>query len=133
LFQLTWSPRDDRFTVSWGGGPMMTTMFDSGGRRLKPVGAEDDYNFFASKVEFVDRGDAAILYGMEPPALVRMKSLASTAFGDPAVGVNWFAPLAGGREVAVLADDRIALWSLDGKQLAPPGGRGNESFGAAAP
>src|SRR5262249_61338343 len=120
-------------SVSWGAGPMFTTIFDSDGRRVKPVGADSDHNFSASRVEFVDGGDAAILYGMEAPALVRLKSLASTAFGDPGVGVNWFTPRAGGREVAVLADDRIALWSLDGKQLAPPGGRGNESFGAAAP
>ena len=132
LFQLTWSPRGDRFSVSWGAGPMFTTIFDSDGRRVKPAGAESDYNFSASRAEFVEGGDAVILYGMEAPALVRLKSLASTAFGDPGVGVNWFTPLAGGREVAVLADDRIALWSLDGKQLAPLVGLENYSFGAAA-
>src|SRR5262245_5576208 len=132
LFQLAWSPRGDRFLVSWGAGPMFTTIFDSGGYRVKPAGAESDYNVAASRAEFVDGGDAAILYGMEAPVLVRLKLLASTAFGDPAVGVNWFAPLAGGREVAVLADDRIALWSMDGKQLAPLVGLENYSFGAAA-
>src|SRR5262249_51152696 len=33
---------------------------------------------------------------------------------------------------AVLADDRIALWSLDGKPLAPPVGLENYSLGDAA-
>jgi hypothetical protein len=132
LFQLTWSPRGDRFSVSWGAGPMMTTLFDSGGRRLKPDGAEDGFNFAANKVEFVDSGDAMILYGMEAPVLVRMKSLASTAFGDPAASVDWCVRLAGGREVALLAGDQIALWSLEGKQLTRPVGLENYGLGAAA-
>src|SRR5215470_7433147 len=122
LFQLTWSPRGDRFSVSWGAGPMFTTIFDSDGHRVKPAGADSDFNFEASRVEFVEGGDAMILYGMEAPALVRLKSLASTAFGDPDAGVNWFTPLAGGRDVAV----------LDGKPLAAPVGLENYSLGAAA-
>jgi hypothetical protein len=121
-FQLNWSPRGDRFSVSWGSGPMMTTLFDSVGRRLKPVGADGGLDLPGSKVEFVDGGDALILYGMTAPVLVRLKSLASTAFGDPGVSVDRFAALAGGREVAHLGSDRIALWSLEGKQLTKPVG-----------
>jgi hypothetical protein len=131
-FQLNWSPRGDRFSVSWGPGPMMTTIFDSGGRRLKPVGAEEGLDLPGSKVEFVDGGDALILYGMAAPVLVRLKSLASTAFGDPGASVDRFAALAGGRDVAHLAGDRIALWSLEGKQLTKPVGLENYSLGAAA-
>jgi hypothetical protein len=131
-FQLNWSPRGDRFSVSWGPGPMMTTLFDSGGRRLKPVGAENGLDLPGSKVEFVDGGDAMLLYGMAAPVLVRLKSLASTAFGDPGGSVDRFAALAGGREVAHLAGDRIALWSLEGKQLVKPVGLENYSLGAAA-
>ena len=131
-FQLNWSPRGDRFSVSWGPGPMMTTIFDSVGRRLKPVGAESGLDLPGSKVEFVDGGDAMILYGMAAPVLVRLKSLASTAFGDPGVSVDRFAPLVGGREVAHLAGDRIALWSLEGKPLTKPVGLENYSLAAAA-
>jgi hypothetical protein len=76
---------------------MMTTIFDSAGRRLKPVGAEGGLDLPGSKVEFVDGGDALILYGMAAPVLVRLKSLAATAFGDPDVSVDRFAALAGGR------------------------------------
>ncbi len=125
LFKLTWSPRGDRFAVSWGPGPMMTTIFDSGGHRLN---ASD---FAASKVEFVDGGDAMILYGMEAPALVRLKSLNPTAFGDPAMSTDWFVRLAGARDIALLAGDRIALWSLEGKPLTKPVGFENYSLGAA--
>jgi hypothetical protein len=132
LFQLTWSPHGDRFAVSWGVGPMFTTLFDSDGRRVKPAGAESDFNFSASKVEFADGGDAMILFGMEAPAVVRLKSLATTAFGDPDVAMTGFTLLAGGRDVAVLEDDLVALWSLDGKQLAPPVGFENYSLGGAA-
>src|SRR5262249_12537700 len=61
LFQLYWSPRDDRFAVSWGGGPMVTTMFDAAGHRLKPparaAGGETELDFMASKVAFVDDGE----------------------------------------------------------------------------
>jgi hypothetical protein len=131
-FQLNWSPRGDRFSVSWGPGPMMTTIFDSGGRRLKPAAAENGLDLPGSKVEFVEGGDALILYGMAAPVLVRLKSLAAPAFGDPGVSVDRFAALAGGREVARLAGDRIALWSLDGKQLTKPVGLENYSLGAAA-
>jgi hypothetical protein len=99
---------------------------------VKPAGAENDFNFGASKVEFVDGGKAMIVYGMEAPALVPMKSLAATAFGDPDVSVVSCIPLAGGREVALMGDDQIALWSLDGKRLAAPVGLENYSLGAAA-
>jgi WD40 repeat protein len=132
LFQLNWSPRGDRFAVSWGGGPMFTTIFDSAGHRLGLTGAENGFDFGASKVEFVDGGDAMILYGMQAPVLVRMKSLAPTAFGDPSVPATSFTSLAGGREIALLAGDRIALWSLEGKPLAGPVGLENYSLGAAA-
>jgi len=132
LFQLNWSPHDDRFAVSWGSGPMFTTLFDSGGRRLKLVDADSGVDFGASKAEFVDGGDALILYGMQAPALLRMKSLASTAFGDPAAAVDSFTPLAGGHEIAVLANDQIALWSLEGKRLTVPVGLENYRLGAAA-
>jgi hypothetical protein len=131
-FQLNWSPRGDRFSVSWGPGPMMTTIFDPGGRRLKPVGAENDLDLPGSKAEFVDGGDAMILYGMAAPVLVRLKSLAATAFGDPGVSVDRFAALAGGRDIAHLGGDRIALWSLEGKPLTKPVGLENYSLGAAA-
>ncbi len=130
-FQLTWSPRDDRFAVSWGPGPMMTTLFDSAGRRLKPAGAENGLDLPGSKVEFVEGGDAVILYGMTAPVLVRLKSLAATVFGDPGASVDRFAALAGGREVAAVGGDRIALWSLDGKPLIKPVGLENYSLGAA--
>jgi hypothetical protein len=131
-FQLNWSPRGDRFAVSWGPGPMMTTIFDSVGHRLKPAAAENGLDLPGNKVEFVDGGDALILYGMAAPVLVRLKSLAATAFGDPGASVDRFAALAGGREVAHLAGDRIALWSLEGKQLTKPVGLENYSLGAAA-
>ena len=130
-FQLTWSPRGDRFAVSWGPGPMMTTIFDSGGRRLKPAGAENGLDLPGTRVEFVEGGDALILYGMTAPVLVGLKSLAATAFGDPAVPVDRFAALAGGREVAHLDGDRIALWSVAGKKLTEPVGLENYSLGAA--
>jgi hypothetical protein len=131
-FQLSWSPRGDRFAVSWGGGPMKTTIFDSAGRRLTPAGAENGLDLWGSKVEFVDGGDALIVYGMAAPVLVRLKSLAAAAFGDPAASVDRFAALAGGREIAALAGDRIALWSLDGKPLTRPVGLENYRLGAAA-
>ncbi|MBI2738430.1 MAG: hypothetical protein HYX38_18030 [Rhodospirillales bacterium] len=131
LFKLTWSPRGDRFAIGWGPGPMMTTIFDSAGHRLKPAGPENGFDFGASKVEFVDGGDAAILYGLEAPLLVRMKSLAFSAFGDPGVSVDGSARLAGGREIALLAGDQIALWSLEGKRLTKPIGFENYSLGAA--
>jgi hypothetical protein len=131
-FQLTWSPRDDRFAVSWGPGPMMTTLFDSAGRRLKPAGAENGLDLPGSKVEFVEGGDAVILYGMTTPVLVPLKSLAATTFGDPGAPVDRFAALAGGREVAHVDGDRISLWSLDGKPLIQPVGLENYSLGAAA-
>src|SRR5262249_22922212 len=86
LFQLTWSPRGDRFAVSWGPGPMITKIFDSDGRRLKPAGASSDSEFLAAKVEFVDGGDAMMLCGLVP-SLVRMKSLASIDFGEPGASV----------------------------------------------
>lgn len=131
LFQLTWSPRGDRFAVSWGPGPMVTTLFDSNGRRLRPAGTENWFEFGASKIEFVDNGDAVILYGMAAPVLVRGKALAATAFGDPAVAVDWCAPLGGGHEIAVSAGDQIALWSLEGKQLTKPVGLENYHLGTA--
>ena len=131
-FQLNWSPRGDRFSVSWGPGPMMTAIFDSVGRRLKPAGAEGGLDLPGSKVEFVDGGDALILYGMAAPVLVHLKSLAATAFGDPGASVDRFAALASGREVAHLEGDRIALWSLEGRQLIKPVGLENYSLGAAA-
>src|SRR5262249_12026809 len=80
----------------------------------------------------VDGGDALIIYGMQAPELVHLKSLGSAAFGDPDAGVNDFTPLAGGRDVAVRLDDGIALWSLDGKRLAAPVGLENYTLGAAA-
>ena len=132
LFQLYWSPRGNRFLVSWGPGPMVTSLFDSGGHRLKPPQAENGFDFGASKVEFVEGGDAMILYGMQAPVLVRLKSLASAAFGDPAASVDWCVRLAGGREVVLLAGDQIALWSLEGKQLTKPVGFENYGLGAAA-
>ena len=129
-FQLTWAPRGDRFTVSWGPGPMMTTIFDSAGRRLTPAGAENGLDLPGSKVEFVEGGDALIVYGMAAPVLVRLKSRAATAFGDP--GVDRFAALPGGREVAHVDGDRIALRSLDGKPLTKPVGLENYRLGVAA-
>jgi hypothetical protein len=132
LFQLRWSPRGDRFAVSWGAGPMITTIFDSGGHGLKSPVFEDGFKFWASKAEFVDGGDAMILCGMKSLAtLVRMKSLAPTDLGDPGAAVMGCAPLAGGRQIALLADDRIALWSLDGKRLSRPAGLENYRLGAA--
>ena len=131
-FQLGWSPRGDRFAVSWGPGPMVTTLFDSAGRRLQPAGAENGLDLPGSKVEFVDGGDALIVYGMEAPVLIRLKSLATTAFGDPAASADRFAALPGGREVACVAGERIALWSLEGRPLTKPVGLGNYSLGAAA-
>ena len=129
-FQLTWAPRGDRFTVSWGPGPMMTTIFDSAGRRLTPAGAENGLDLPGSKVEFVEGGDSLIVYGMAAPVLVRLKSRAATAFGDP--GVDRFAALPGGREVAHVDGDRIALRSLDGKPLTKPVGLENYRLGVAA-
>jgi hypothetical protein len=45
--------------------------------------------------------------------------------------VDRFAALAGGREVAHVSDDRIALWSLAGKPITQPVGLENYSLGAA--
>lgn len=151
LFQLNWSPRGDRFTVAWGGGPLFTFVFDSDGRRLKLVGTDDGFDyvynsdgsrrrvagpdkfmFGASKAEFVDGGDAMILYGMQAPVLVRMKSLHPTAFGAPNMLVTAFTPLAGGREIAIQSDDQIALWSSEGKPLIGPVGLETYSLIAAA-
>ena len=132
LFQLTWSPRGDRFAVSWGAGPMITTIFDSGGHGLRSPVFEDGYKFWASKADFVDGGDAMVLCGMKTLAtLVRMKSLAPTDLGNPGAAVMGCTPLAGGREIALLADDQIALWSLDGKRLTKPAGLENWRLGAA--
>jgi hypothetical protein len=139
-FELNWSPRGDRFSVSEGPGPMIARIFDSGGRLLKPVGAPNDFNFFAAKVEFADGGDSMILCGLMP-SLVRVKSLASIDFGDQGPSVVGCPALAGGREIALLTDDQITLWSLEGKRLTPPVGLENYSFsfansyslGAAAP
>jgi hypothetical protein len=110
---------------------MMTTIFDSAGHRLKPSRTENWLDLGASKVEFVDGGDAMILYGMEAPVLVRMKSLAAIAFGDPGASVDWSARLPGGREIALVAGDQITLWSLEGKRLTKPVGLENYSLGAA--
>ena len=132
LFQMIWSPRGDRFAVSWGPGPMMTTLFDAAGRRLTPAGTDNGLDLMASKAAFLDGGDAMILYGMKAPALVRLKSLTTTDFGDPDAQAIWCVPLAGGREIALLSDEQVALWSLDGKRLAGPIGLENYSLGAAA-
>ena len=110
-FQLTWSPRGDRFAVSWGPGPMMTTIFDSGGRRLKPAGAENGLDLPGSKVEFVEGGDALILYGMTAPVLVGLKSLAATAFGDPAYRWTGSQPWR--------ADARSLTWTATGSRCGP--------------
>ena len=92
-------------------------------------------DLLAVKIEQIvpaSRGFTMILYGMQAPVLVRLKSLASAAFGDPAASVDWCVRLAGGREVVLLAGDQIALRSLEGKQLTKPVGFENYGLGAAA-
>jgi hypothetical protein len=59
---------------------------------------------------------------MQAPVLVRMKSLASTAFGGPDASMDWCAGWQVDAKFALLADDQIALWSLDGKRLTGPSG-----------
>lgn len=134
LFRLRWSPRGDRFAVSWGGGPMMTTIFDASGRRLQPAGIPADQDLPATEVEFIDGGNAAILSGMTDVAAVRMSGLASKPYGDPEINVARFVALAGGRRVMTLGvnGDSIALWSDDGKRLIAPTSFENYLFNSAA-
>jgi len=131
-FKLTWSPRGDRFAVNWGGGPIATTIFDRTGRALQPRGGEVAY-LAGSNVEFVSGGDALIVHGMEPPALISMATLTKTPFSDENLSAAAFVSQPGGRTVAVLSTDHEAsLWSMDGKPLVAPAGLENYTFGAAA-
>ena len=140
LFELTWSPRGDRFSVSMGNGPMFTRIFDSGGRLLKPPGDPRNFDFIAAKVQFVDGGDAMFMCG-QTASLVRVNSLAAVDLDNQGALVLACPALAGGREVAVVSDDQVALWSLEGNRLTTPVGLENYSFffgnyyslGAAAP
>lgn len=123
LFQLAWSPRGDRFAVSWGAGPMFTTLFDAAGHRLKlpKADAMDGASFGSTKADFADGGEALVLCGMQDPMLVRLKTNAAIGLGDHSLpAVAGCATVGGGGEIALLADDRIAVWSLDGKRLAKP-------------
>lgn len=132
LFKLKLSPRGDRFAVSWGGGPLITSVFDAAGRQLDLGGAGGGKNFPASDVEFVGNGEALIPYGMVAPVLIRLASRTSTAFGGPDTQMSRVVSLAGGRTIAVLADDQAALWSNDGKRLTAMAGLENYEFGLAA-
>lgn len=127
LFRLRWSPRGDRFTVNWGGGPMFTKIFDATGRHLN---TGDDLP--GTEVEYIDGGDAAIVFGMSAPVVVRMAGLATKPFGGPEINVARFVALSGGRRVLTLDRDRVALWSSDGKQLIAPTGFLNYGFTSAA-
>jgi hypothetical protein len=112
---------------------MITTVFDSAGHRLQPGGIDKGVDWSASKVEFVDGGDAMILYGMQPPTLLRLKSLAMSSLGHPGLAVEGCAALAGGREVAFVGSDQIELQSLDGKRLIGPAALENYSLHVAVP
>lgn len=127
LFRLRWSPRGDRFTVNWGGGPMFTMVFDATGRRLPTA---DDLP--GTDVEYIEGGDTAIVSGMKAPVVVRMKDLASKPFGGSELSVARIVALSGGRRILSLDDDRVALRSADGKQLIAPTGFLNYAFLAAA-
>ena len=128
LFRLLWSPRGDRFAVSWGGGPMFIRIFDAAtGRRLNPA---DD--FPGTAVQYIDGGDAAIVSGMTAPIVVRMADLATAPFGGPEIKVARFVALSGGRQVVSLDGDRLALLSSNGRQLIAPAGFLNYAFDAAA-
>jgi WD40 repeat protein len=127
LFRLRWSPRGDRFTVSWGGGPMFTRIFDATGRQLNTA---DD--LLGTDVAYIDGGDAAIVFGMTAPAVVRMAGLASKPFGGPEISVARLVALSGGRRILTLDGDRVALWSSEGKQLIAPTGFLNYVLDGAA-
>jgi hypothetical protein len=126
-FRLRWSPRGDRFAVIWGMGPVFTTIYDATGRRLNSA-----TDLWGTEVEYIEGGDAAIVSGMNEPAVVRMTSLATKPFGGPYTSWPRFVALSGGRRVITLYGDRVSLWSSDGKQLIAPTGFENYSFDAAA-
>ena len=136
LFRLKWSPRGDRFMVSWGGGPMMTTIFDAAGHRLQLSGSTGsptgDFDLPATDVEFIDGGNAAILSGMTAPVVVRMAGLTAKPFGSPEINAARFVALAGGRRIMTLDGDGVALWSDDGKRVIAPAGFENYGFDALA-
>ena len=140
LFRLKWSPRGDRFMVSWGGGPMLTTIFDAAGHRLQPSsppgtptgGPLGDFDLMATDVEFIDGGNAAILAGMTAPVVVRMTGLTVKPFVGPDGTVARFVALAGGHRLVTLNSDGVTLWSDDGKRLIAPAGFENYAFDALA-
>lgn len=128
LFHLLWSPRGDRFTVSWGAGPMFTKIFDAAtGRYLNPA---DDLP--GTAVQFIDGGDAAIVAGMTAPVMVRMAGLAAKPFGGPETERARFFALSGGRRVLALDGDRLSLLSSDGRQSIAPERYLNYAFDFAA-
>jgi hypothetical protein len=132
LFRLRWSPRGDRFTVSWGGGPMMTTIFDESGHRVQPAGLSADEDLPATDVAFIDGGNAAILTGMADPVVVGMASLASKPFANLEINATHFLALSGGRRLMTLDDNGVALWSDAGKQLIAPATFENYAINTAA-
>ncbi len=132
LFQLRWSPRGDRFAVSWGGGPMFTTIFDAAGHRLQPADISVGEDLPATDVTFIDGGNAAILAGMTEPVVVRMASLASKPFANVEINATQFMALSDGRRLMTLDDKGIALWSDTGKQLVAPAGFENYTINSAA-
>jgi hypothetical protein len=132
LFRLRWSPRGDRFTVSWGEGPMFTAIFDASGRRLQPAGIPADQDLPATDVAFIDGGNAAILTGMTEPVVVRMAGLASKPFGSREINATHFMALSGGRRLMALDDDGVALWSDAGEQLIAPAKFENYTINTAA-
>lgn len=132
LFRLRWSPRGDRFTVSWGGGPMMTTIFDAAGHRLQPAGISADEDLPATDAAFIDGGNAAVLTGMTEPVVVRMAGLASKPFANREINATQFIALSGGRRLMILDDNGVALWSDAGKQLIAPATFENYTINSAA-
>lgn len=125
-FRLRWSPRGDRFAVIYGMGPVFVTFYDATGHRLN---APTD--IWGTAVEYVDGGDAALVSGMNDPAVVRMTGLASKPFGGPYSSYPRFVALSGGRRVIAQHGDTVSLWSSDGKQLIAPTGFENYNFEGA--
>jgi hypothetical protein len=126
-FRLRWSPRGDRFALISGLGPVFVTFYDATGHRLN---APTD--IWGTAVEYVDGGDAALVSGMNNPAVVRMTGLGSKPFGGPYSSYPQFVALSGGRRVIAQYPDAISLWSSDGKQLIAPTGSEKYAFDATA-
>ena len=131
-FKVVWSPRGDRFAVLSGPGPLTIMIFGRTGRRLQLRGTEEERHPLAMSAEFVAGGDGLIVSGINKPVLIRMGPLTSTAFGEADTDWGRFVSLAGGRGIAVVTEEKAALWSSEGKRLVAPAGLENYRLVVAA-